>query len=326
MLYNMGFEHSGAFALCALIALAILAGRLLQLKPKLQFSLVTSAKSKINFGQLANRLILVMLLLTVILLLAKPYKQSVISKTRELSQHTAIALDLSESMQAVDFAPNRFGFAKRLANQYIAKSPASSFVSLIAFGNEAIIYSPKSRNKPINNFMVNQLQFDAISGTNTSLSLGIAQSINQLKKTKADNKNIIVLTDGSIGSSFIAFDKLVDFANNNKVGINIITLGKSNMVPFVLKNSMGQITRRSIKSDLDSASLKQLCNSTGGIYKHIKNENVTEIQSLIPPKSTLTETYKVYNKKYFTRPLVLVSLLLVMLLFLLSVIKGPLSV
>ena len=112
-----------------------------------------------------------------------------------------LALDISGSMLARDFTPDRLEAAKEVATNFILERPQDR-IGLVVFSGESFTQSPLTTDQAV---LVNVMK-DIRSGMiedGTAIGLGLANAVNRLKDSKAKSKVIILLTDGINNLSLI---------------------------------------------------------------------------------------------------------------------------
>ena len=170
-----------------------------------------------------------------------------------------IAIDNSESMSAVDIAPNRLGAAKETAIDFIESLPFESYVSVLSFSGESKIEQGLSKNKQAIKFAIDSVELSDVGGTDVyEVVLNSARILKE-----QDEKAIILLSDGQINVGEV--NDAVDYALANNILIHTIGIGSVE----------GGETSYGF-SKLDEDSLKSLSYNTEGIYFNVNSKQELE--------------------------------------------------
>lgn len=230
-----------------------------------------------------------------------------------------IAADISTSMLAQDFKPNRLEALKEVAVEFVERRK-SDRIGIVIYAGESYTKTPLTSDKALVKNAIQDIDFtDAIDG-GTAIGMGIATSVNRLKDSKAESKVIILLTDGVNNSGFIDPEIATELAmefNIKIYSIGIGTQGKAMSPVAILPN--GQFQYRPIEVEIDEELLKQISSQTGGIYYRATNqEKLAEIYEEIDAlEKTEIEEEKFYDYEEKFKPLVILGLALLLFEFLL---------
>lgn len=181
-----------------------------------------------------------------------------------------IALDISGSMDALDFKPDRLGAAKIKASEFIDGRP-NDRIGLVVFAGESFTQSPLTTDHAV----VKKLLAEVKSGLieqGTAIGMGLATSVIRLKESDAKSKVIILLTDGVNNSGFVDPLTAVEAALEYNIRVYTIGVGKNGMAPFRSQNFFGntEITQQEVRLDADL--LKQIAEKTGGRFFQATND------------------------------------------------------
>ena len=156
-----------------------------------------------------------------ILILCRPQTHDSWSSTETEGTDIVLALDVSTSMLARDFNPDRFNAAKDVAMQFVSGRPTDN-IGVVIFAGESFTQVPLTLDKTV---LMNYLQDIKIGvlEDGTAIGDGIATAINRIKNGKAKSKSIILLTDGSNNTGVVAPLTAAEIAK--EYGIKIYTIG-----------------------------------------------------------------------------------------------------
>ncbi|MBR1883073.1 MAG: VWA domain-containing protein [Muribaculaceae bacterium] len=184
-----------------------------------------------------------------------------------------VALDVSTSMLAKDFKPDRLDAAKEVATQFVSGRTHDN-IALVLFAGESFTQVPMT--------MDNTTLINAIAQVNTSLledgtaiGDGIATAINRIKDGKAVSKSIILLTDGSNNTGVVAPLTAAQIARQYGIKIYTIGVGSNGSAPYpVAIDYAGNVQYQTLPVVIDEAALKKIAATTGGKYFRATNKNV----------------------------------------------------
>lgn len=185
-----------------------------------------------------------------------------------------VALDVSTSMLAKDFTPNRLEAAKDVATRFVTGRDHDN-IGLVLFAGESFTQVPMT--------MDNATLVNAIQGVNVSLGYiedgtaigdGIATAINRIKDGKAVSKSIILLTDGSNNTGVVGPLTAAKIALKYGIKIYAIGVGTMGMAPYPTMSIGGTITYTQQRVEIDEKSLQEIARITGGKYFRATSKRV----------------------------------------------------
>lgn len=199
-----------------------------------------------------------------IVVLARPQTRDAWHSSRTEGTDMVIALDISSSMLARDFKPDRLEAAKKLAARFI-NGRENDNMGLVVFAGEAFTGVPMTSDRAALMNYVNSLNREMLED-GTAIGDGLATSINRIKDGKAKSKSIILLTDGSNNTGIVAPLTAAEIAK--KLGIKVYTIGvgTNGTAPYPQINMFGRIEYVPTPVVIDEETLKQVASITGGKY------------------------------------------------------------
>ena len=208
-----------------------------------------------------------------IVILCRPQTKDSWSTSDVEGTDIVIALDVSTSMLARDFSPNRFECAKKVAIQFVSGRDHDN-IGLVLFAGESFTQVPMTMdNATLVNAIGQTEMFTLEDGT--AIGDGIATAINRIRNGKAKSKSIILLTDGSNNTGVVAPNTAADIAR--KYGIKIYTIGVGSNgtaeYPAAIDYA-GNIQYQRMPVVIDEATLKKIAATTGGKYFRATSGNV----------------------------------------------------
>lgn len=185
-----------------------------------------------------------------------------------------ISMDISSSMLAKDFKPNRLEAAKDVASKFVAKRESDN-MGLVIFAAEGFTGVPMTTDRSILISYINGLELGLLED-GTAIGDGLSMAINRIKTGKAKSKSIILLTDGSNNTGIVAPITAAEIAKKHNIKVYTIGVGSNGEALYPTSNTFGQITYSYQKVVIDEPTLKEIANITGGKYFRATNNNVLD--------------------------------------------------
>lgn len=199
-----------------------------------------------------------------IVVLARPQMKDKWSSSSTEGTDIVLALDISGSMYARDFKPDRFEAARKVASAFI-QGRESDNIGLVIFAGESLTGVPMTVDRTQLLSYLDGVQIGMLQD-GTAIGDGIATSLNRLKEGKAKSKSIILLTDGSNNTGVVAPLSASDVAKEMGIKIYIIGIGTNGMAPYPVQNAFGRIEFQPQKVEIDETTLRKIADNTGGKY------------------------------------------------------------
>jgi Ca-activated chloride channel family protein len=205
-----------------------------------------------------------------------------------------LAMDISGSMMAMDFKPNRIEASKSVAMEFIDGRP-NDRIGLVIFSGEAFSQCPLTTDHTILKNLFQDIRSGMIED-GTAIGDGLATALNRLRGSKAISKVIILLTDGVNNMGSIDPLSAAEIAKLYGVRIYTIGIGTTGVAPYPVPTPFGiQITPMEVKIDEDL--LRQISKMTDGKYFRATNNTklrqvYQEIDKLEKSKIDVTEFHK----------------------------------
>lgn len=238
-----------------------------------QFFIVKNLKksAKIKFYNIVNILNYIILLLFVIAL-ARP---QIGNKTEDvLNQGTDIivALDVSSSMEALDFEPiNRLEAAKKIAIDFV-RTRKYDRVGIVLFSGLAFTQCPLTNDMDTVARFLSYATTNMLSVDGTAIGSAIVTASNRLKDSQAKSKVLILITDGA--NNIGEVDPITAAQIAQKLNIKIYAIGAGNPEGAyyqVMDPKVGMKLVKVEEQDLDEKTLTQIAENTGGQYFRANN-------------------------------------------------------
>ncbi len=181
-----------------------------------------------------------------------------------------LALDISSSMEAMDFHPlTRIEAAKNVVSDFI-KMRTSDRIGLVAFAGQSFTLCPLTLDYDmVAEFLKNAEDTRLEDGT--AIGSAIATAVNRLRDSDAKSRVIILLTDGMNNRGNL--DPLTAARVAETLGIRIYTIGvgSEGRAPIRIDGRLLYT-----ETDIDDETLTQVAQITGGTYYRAKNPEELE--------------------------------------------------
>lgn len=289
--------------------------------PNLKMSL-NKRLSKIGFGKksrLYNILFILRALAIVLIILAVARPQSKNSKRNVYSEGIDIVLsmDISGSMLAEDFKPNRLQASKEVAKTFIDSRPQDR-IGLVVFSGESFTQCPLTSDHRVLYSLIDEIKSGMIED-GTAIGDGLGTAVNRLRFSKAKSKVIILLTDGVNNMGYMDPISGADIAQKMGIRVYTIGVGKMGKAPYPMRTPMG-IQYQQVDVEIDEPLLKEIASVTGG--KYYRATDKSKLESIYKEIDTLEKTIidvMVYDRRSEEFiPFLLIGLAFLILEFLLK--------
>ncbi len=214
------------------------------------------------------------LIATLILILARPQIRDKWSTSTTEGTDIIVALDISTSMLARDFKPDRFEAAKSVASQFVSGRENDN-IGLVIFAGESFTAVPLTNDRAMLANYINDVRMGMLQD-NTAIGDGLATSINRIKEGKAKSKSIILLTDGSNNTGNVAPITAAEIAKKLGIKVYTIGIGRNGNAPYPAENAFGRIEYVNMPVVIDEATLKTVASVTGGKYFRATDKRVLQ--------------------------------------------------
>jgi Ca-activated chloride channel family protein len=217
-------------------------------------------KVKLRHVPFALRVITVLLL---VFILARPQSSNSWRNTTTEGIDIMMTLDISSSMLARDFKPNRIEAAKEVASTFISGRPSDN-IGLVVFSGESFTQCPLTTDHAVLLNLFSGIQSGQLED-GTAIGLGLANAVTRLKDSKAKSKVIILLTDGSNNMGNIAPITAAEIAKTFGIRVYTIGVGTQGVAPYPVQTPYG-IRYQNMPVEIDESILKRIAGMTGGTY------------------------------------------------------------
>ncbi len=176
-----------------------------------------------------------------------------------------MSIDISSSMLARDFKPDRITAAKQVAGSFI-NDRYGDRIGLVAFAGEAFTLSPLTTDQGSLQTLLAQLRSGIIED-GTAIGNGLATALNRMRESSAKSKVIILLTDGVNNRGEISPQTAAQIAKEMGVKVYTIGVGTEGVAPYPRVDPYGRIVDYvDVQVEIDEAVLRDIAATTGGEY------------------------------------------------------------
>lgn len=244
-------------------------------KSALKFSSVKLLKSYGYKNTIKHKIGRYIILASLILLVVAMARPQLPAKNTPVSQQgidIALALDVSGSMKAVDFEPNRLEVARKTIQDFVEQRP-SDRISLIVFAGTAYTRVPLTLDHNVVRESLQDISFESVNEDGTAIGMAISVGLNRLKKSDSPSKIIILVTDGDNQGGTITPDTASNLAKDSGIKIYTIGVGKT-LSP---ENSMVQALFGQGQAGFNEELLKRIAEKTNGKYYKAENSEALSL-------------------------------------------------
>jgi Ca-activated chloride channel family protein len=223
-------------------------------------------------------LLKIMALGFVIIALARPRNTQKSSYTDSKNGiDIVIATDVSGSMLATDFKPNRLEAIKKVAESFIQKR-TNDRIGLVVYAGESYTKTPVTSDKTMLLSALREVQYNGlVLQDGTAIGIGLGTAINRIKNSKAKSKIIILLTDGVNNVGSLDPISAAEIAKDYGIKVYTVGVGTNGMANFpVAKDSNGNIVFQPQKVEIDEKILQEIAAITKGKYFRATDNNKLE--------------------------------------------------
>lgn len=241
-----------------------------------------------------------MALASLIIALARPQDFSSGENITAEGIDIALVLDISGSMLAEDFKPNRLEAAKKLTDQFI-QSRISDRIGLVIFAREAFTQCPLTIDYAVLRNLLAEIKSGMVSD-GTAIGNAIANGVNRLKDSDAESKIMILLTDGVNNAGEVDPISASEIAKTFGIRIYSIGVGTRGEAPFPVQTPFG-IRYQMMPVEIDEPLMQKISETTGGQYFRATNNKALEeiyetIDKLEKTKIEIT-SYRTARELYY---------------------------
>lgn len=207
-----------------------------------------------------------------------------------------ISIDISGSMLAEDFFPNRMEAAKEKALDFVQQR-VSDRIGLVIFAGESFTLSPVTSDKVSLAHQIMNLKSGMLED-GTAIGMGLATAVDRLSTSEAESKVIILLTDGENNTGTVDPITALELAKAFDIKVYTVGIGTRGEALFPIPTPQG-VRKEMMQVEIDEALLEKIASETGGQYfRAVDNESLEEIYAVIDElEKTEIESFQYQSQK-----------------------------
>jgi Ca-activated chloride channel family protein len=259
----------------------------------------------------------------IIIALARPQTKSEQQQAEGEGVDIVLCIDVSGSMTAQDFTPNRMEAAKKVASDFIDRR-LTDRIAIVIFSGESFTQCPLTTDRAVLHAAVENIR-NGLLEDGTAIGDGLSTSVDRLRRSKTKSKVVILLTDGENNGGLIGPDNAKEIAKAFAIKVYTIGVGTEGYAPFPVRDPFGGVTVQQQKVTIDEKLLTAIANETGGKYFRAKDNAsleaiYKEIDNLEKSKVEIASLTR-YTEKFFPFVMIALALLLIEVLLRFTVLK-----
>ena len=228
--------------------------------------------------------------------IARPRSKSEMERIDTEGIDIVLAVDVSTSMLARDFKPDRLSAAKDISIEFIAQRP-SDRMGIVVFAGESYTQCPLTTDRATLINLMKEVQTDLIED-GTAIGNGLATAVARMKDSDAKSRVIILLTDGVNNRGEVDPSMAAEIAKTYGIRVYTIGVGREGEAPYPVQTPWGMDVQM-MQVQIDEPLLKQIASETGGKYfRADDNTKLAEIYSEIGKMEktrTTVDSFPVYK-------------------------------
>ena len=239
-------------------------------------------------------------LVMIIIAIARPRSSTKMDKIDTEGIDIVLAMDVSTSMLARDFTPDRISAAKDIAIEFISQRP-SDRMGIVVFAGESYTQCPLTTDRATLINLMKEIETGLIED-GTAIGNGLATAVARMQNSDAKSRVVILLTDGENNSGEITPQTAADIAKTYGIRVYTIGVGANGTAPYPVMTPWG-VQMQNVEVEIDENLLKNIAETTGGRYfRATDNTKLSEIYSEINKMEkarTTIDSFPIY-KELFT--------------------------
>lgn len=260
----------------------------------------------------------------IIVAIARPRSSTQMEKVDTEGIDIVLAMDVSTSMLARDFKPDRINASKDIAIEFISQRPTDR-MGIVVFAGESYTQCPLTTDRATLINLMKEVQTDLIED-GTAIGNGLATAVARMMDSDAKSRVVILLTDGVNNSGEVAPQTAAEIAKTYGIRVYTIGVGANGMAPYPVMTPWG-VDVQQMKVEIDEDLLKEIAQTTGGRYfRATDNTKLSEIYSEINKMEkarTTIDSFPIYKELFGNYALVALVCLLLELLVRLLIRRMP---
>ena len=319
----MFFEYPGLLWLMVVPALLVLhyiwielSGRRPHMRVSTSVPWTLKGRSMMSFLRHVPFVLRTLALVLIVVAIARPRSSQDMERVDTEGIDIILAMDVSTSMLARDFTPDRINASKDIAIEFISQRP-SDRMGIVVFAGESFTQCPLTTDRATLINMMKEVQTDLIED-GTAIGNGLATAVARMKDSDAKSRVVILLTDGVNNRGEISPQMAAEIAKTYGIRVYTIGVGANGMAPYPVMTPWG-VEVQNVKVEIDEDLLSDIAEATGGRYfRATDNTKLAEIYSEINKMEkarTTVDSFPVYKELFGKYALLALLALLLELVF-----------
>lgn len=235
----------------------------------------------------------------IVIAIARPRSSSDRTTSQSEGIDIVLALDVSTSMLARDFTPDRIEASKGIAIEFISQRP-SDRIGVVVFAGESYTQAPLTTDRATLINLIKEIECGLIDD-GTAIGNGLANAVARLQDSDAPSKVVILLTDGVNNTGEISPGMAVEIAKTYGIKVYTIGVGAMGTAPYPVMTPFG-VRVQNVEVEIDEPLLKDIAAQTGGTYfRATDNTKLMQIYSEINKMEKVkvtTDSFPVYSEEF----------------------------
>ena len=211
----------------------------------------------------------------IVVAIARPQSAEHYTNTTTEGIDIVLAVDVSTSMLAKDFTPDRLSVAKEVASEFISDRTGDR-IGLVVFAGESYTQSPLTTDQSSLQTLLGRISSGVIED-GTAIGNGLATSINRLRESEAKSKVVILLTDGVNNRGEISPLTAAKIAKEMGIKVYTIGIGRRGTAPYPVFDERGrEVDVVNMKVEIDEKMLRDIAEQTSGEYFRATDKQTLE--------------------------------------------------
>jgi len=255
----------------------------------------------------------ILVLALIIIVLARPQSSNQWEQVSTEGIDIVLCMDVSGSMRAMDFKPNRLEASKNVGIEFVNAREDDRF-GMVVFAGESFTQCPMTTDRAVVVNFLKEVDFGVIED-GTAIGMGLATAVNRIKDSKAKSKVIILLTDGVNNRGDIGPVTAAEIAAGYEIRVYTIGVGSRGTAPIPVQDVFGRTVTRDMPVEIDEEVLKKIAGTTGGSYfRATDNNKLREIyQEIDQLEKTRLDVKQFSKKKEEYYPFLLAAMIILLL-------------
>ena len=258
-----------------------------------------SGRSPLSVLRHLPKLLMTAALALIAVALARPRSSTETERIDTEGIDIVLTMDVSTSMLARDFNPDRISAAKDIAIEFISQRP-SDRIGIVVFAGESYTQCPLTTDRATLINLMKEVQTDLIED-GTAIGNGLATAVARMMDSDAKSRVVILLTDGVNNTGEVAPETAAEIAKTYGVRVYTIGVGANGTAPYPVVTPWG-VEMQNVRVEIDEPLLKSIAETTGGRYfRATDNTKLAEIYSEINKMEkarTTIDSFPVYKELY----------------------------